>query len=393
MADGDPRMDVFGTVEPVVAHHTREQPVVDDSPSASGIQSSTRASKRAQSVDVSARPSRRRRERGDKSRLRAELDAAAPALALGRRFFSLYLFALYFLFIYFHGPAAALIIPCQTNRPANRLGCTGSRTTICSRLKRQITSFPGSTTPQNTSPPALAPNLTGTRPSGIDRTSTARSQITHSTRWPSSPYVRRSHSRAPPAPTYTDPLLRPTPPPILKADRPAYHVLLPNSDPEHTSASPEPKRTSRAAKRSSLTAMLGLGSRKKHKDGSGQDEDSTHLSVRPLNRRIDTQHTMRTFNTVYTTATAGSVDTGDRASLNVPSSPGHSGPSQGARSASGASSHHGFVATPSSTDHHTIEPSAKTLARAAATRTSSLNGMAYYTPALTLKPLALLLLA
>ncbi|CAE6521509.1 unnamed protein product [Rhizoctonia solani] len=160
-------------------------------------------------------------------------------------------------------------------------------------------------------------------------------------------------------------------PPIFKVDTSSYTGLLPNSDPEHTSASGHgPKRTSKAAKRSSLTAMLGL-SRKKHKDGSGQDEDSTHLSVRPLNRRVDTQHTMRTFNTVYTTATAGSVESGDRASLGVGSSPGHgpnSPPGQGARSASGASSNPGLATSPSLVEHPTIEPSAKTLARAAATR-------------------------
>ncbi|KAF8711683.1 hypothetical protein RHS03_01479, partial [Rhizoctonia solani] len=355
MADGDPRMDVFGTVEPVVAHHTREQPVVDDSPSASGIQSSTRASGRAQSADVSARPSRRRRERGDKSRLRAELDAAAPALALDPRIASDVLA----LERRFAAASKGKSLPSRdrphhrTHRPRPSLPISPARDHLGSIEPQQLSVLP-----------EMSPSLpeTDTTSQFSDPKSPTRLV---GPALPTSGVPTLVHPQPQPTP---DPPPSDPPPPILKADRPAYHVLLPNSDPEHISASPEPKRTSRAAKRSSLTAMLGLGSRKKHKDGSGQDEDSTHLSVRPLNRRIDTQHTMRTFNTVYTTATAGSVDTGDRASLNVPSSPGHSGPSQGARSASGASSHHGFVATPSSTDHHTIEPSAKTLARAAATR-------------------------
>ncbi|KAF8755982.1 hypothetical protein RHS01_04797 [Rhizoctonia solani] len=275
MADGDPRMDVFGTVEPVVAHHTREQPVVDDSPSASGIQSSTRASKRAQSVDVSARPSRRRRERGDKSRLRAELDAAAPALALDE----------------------------QTRESPRMYWLSNDDLQPPQKANHFLPGIDHTTehiTPSQFSDPKSPTRLVGPA-------------------LPTSGVPTLVHPQPQPTP---DPPPSDPPPPILKADRPAYHVLLPNSDPEHTSASPEPKRTSRAAKRSSLTAMLGLGSRKKHKDGSGQDEDSTHLSRAKSGRTI----------------------------------------------CSGASSHHGFVATPSSTDHHTIEPSAKTLARAAATR-------------------------
>ncbi|CAE6420432.1 hypothetical protein ACGC1H_006625 [Rhizoctonia solani] len=203
-----------------------------------------------------------------------------------------------------------------------------------------------------------------------------------------------------PSPPRSDP--PPSDPPALKVDAPAYTGLLPGSDPEHTSAS-GPKRTSRATKRSSLTAMLGLTGRKKHKDGSGQDEDSIHLSVRPLNRRVDTQHTMRTFNTVHTTATAGSIESGDRASLGVGSSPGHgpnSSPGHGARSASGTSSNPGLGTSPSLVEHPTIEPSAKTLARAAATRDqlskrygmlyASLDAQAAGSPAPGLNPLEVL---
>ncbi|CAE6462265.1 unnamed protein product [Rhizoctonia solani] len=206
-----------------------------------------------------------------------------------------------------------------------------------------------------------------------------------------------------PSPPRPDPL-PPSPPPVLKVDTPAYAVLLPNSDPEHASASSAgPKRTSRAVKRSSLTAMLGLTGRKKHKDGSGQEDDGTHLSVRPLNKRVDTQHTMRTFNTVYTIATAGSVESGDQVSLGLGSSPGH-GPSsytgQGARSASGASSNPGLGTSPSLVEPPTIEPSAKTLARAAATRDqlskrygvlyASLDSQAAGSPAHGLNPLEVL---
>ncbi|CAE6460023.1 unnamed protein product [Rhizoctonia solani] len=351
MADGDPRMDVFGAVEPVVPHHTREQPVVDDSPSASGIQSSTRASRRTQSVDVSVRPPRRRRERVDRDRLlREELGAAAPGLALDPRIASDVLA----LERRFAAASKGKSLPSRdrphhrTHRPRPSLPITPGRDHAVSTEPQQLSTLP-----------EMSPPLPET--DGASHFSDPKS--------PTRIVGPALPTSGVPTPPQTQPSSDPPPSdhsaPGLKADKPAYHVLLPNSDPEHTSASAEPKRTSRAAKRSSLTAMLGLGSRKKHKDGSRQEEDSTHLSVRPLNRRIDTQHTMRTFNTVYTTATAGSVDT---ASLNVPSSPGHSGPSQGARSASGTSSNPAFVATPSSIEAHTIEPSAKTLARAAATR-------------------------
>ncbi|CAE6421201.1 unnamed protein product [Rhizoctonia solani] len=386
MADGDPRMDVFGAVEPVVTHHSREPPVVDDSPSASGIPSSTR-SRRTQSVDVSARPARRRRERGERDRIRAELDAA-PGLVLDPRIASdvLALEKRFAAASKGKSPASRDRPHHRSHRPRHSLPITPGREHAGS-----VESHPLSTLPELSSP---------------IRESDDVSQLSD----PKSP-TRLVGPALPssgmPAPSPSPPRQDPPPPdsqPAIKIDAPAYSGLLPNSDPEHTSASgPGPKRTSKAAKRSSLTAMLGLTGRKKHKHGSGEEDDSTHLSVRPLNRRVDTQHTMRTFNTVYTTATAGSVESGDRASLGVGSSPGHgtnSSPGQGARSASGTSSNHGLATSPSSMEPPTIEPSAKTIARAAATRDqltkrydilyASLDAQAAGSPAPGLNPLQVL---
>ncbi|KAH7334427.1 hypothetical protein B0J17DRAFT_720836 [Rhizoctonia solani] len=379
-------MDVFGAVEPVVTHHSREPPVVDDSPSASGIPSSTR-SRRTQSVDVSARPARRRRERGERDRIRAELDAA-PGLALDPRIASdvLALEKRFAAASKGKSPASRDRPHHRSHRPRHSLPITPGRERAGS-----VESHPLSTLPELSSP---------------IRESDDVSQFSD----PKSP-TRLVGPALPssgmPAPSPSP--LRPDPPPsdtqpAIKIDAPSYSGLLPNSDPEHTSASgPGPKRTSKAAKRSSLTAMLGLTGRKKHKDGSGQENDSTHLSVRPLNRRVDTQHTMRTFNTVHTTATAGSMESGDRASLGIGSSPGHgtnSSPGQGARSASGTSSNPGLATSPSSMEPPTIEPSAKTLARAAATRDqltkryeilyASLDSQAVGSPAPRLNPLQVL---
>lgn len=118
-----PVMDVFGNVESISnskahpAHHTREQPAVDDTPPSSTFfthsqpvrpLSSRAGSRRTQSVDVMSRvvprqptvpsplgPARRKRGERDvghersreKDTLRAELDASAsavtPGLALG----------------------------------------------------------------------------------------------------------------------------------------------------------------------------------------------------------------------------------------------------------------------------------------------------------------------
>ncbi|KAJ1301567.1 hypothetical protein OPQ81_008815 [Rhizoctonia solani] len=387
MADGDPRMDVFGAVEPVVTHHSREQPVVDDSPSASGIPSSTRGSRKSQSVDVSARPARRRRERGERDRIRAELDAAVPALALDPRIASDVL-ALERRF----AAVSKGKSPTSRDRPPHR----------SHRPRHSLPVTPGREHPITTEPHQLSTLLELNSLRETDNVS----QLSD----PKSP-TRLVGPALPssgiPAPSLSPPRPDPPPsdpPPILKVDTPAYPVLLPNSDPEHPSASAAgPKRTSKAAKRSSLTAMLGLGSRKKHKDEVGQEEDNTHLSVRPMARRVETQHTMRTFNTVHTTATAGSLESADHASLGVGSSPGHgpgSSPGQGARSVSGTSSNPGFATSPSLMEPPTIEPSAKTLARAAATRDqlakrygmlyASLDSQAAGSPAPGLNPLGVL---
>ncbi|CAE7050432.1 unnamed protein product [Rhizoctonia solani] len=345
MAEGDPRMDVFGAVEPVVTHHSREQAVVDDSPSASGIPSSARGSRRTQSVDVSSTwigfgphftPTM--------SDLlltvrRTDPRIASDVLALERRF----------------AAASKGKSPSSRDRPHR-----------AHRVRHSLPVTPG----RDTEPLQLSTLQELSSPIPEADNASQFSDPKSPTRLVG-PALPSSGIPAPsPSPPQPDP--PPSDPPLLKVDAPAYTGLLPNSDPEHTSASGHgPKRTSKAAKRTSLTAMLGLTGRKKHKDGSGQEDDSTHLSVRPLNRRVDTQHTMRTFNTVYTTATAGSGESGDRASLGVGSSPGHgpsSSPGQGARSASGASSNPGLGTSPSLIEHPTIEPSAKTLARAAATR-------------------------
>ncbi|CAE6460051.1 unnamed protein product [Rhizoctonia solani] len=376
-------MDVFGAVEPVVVYHSREQPVVDDSPS--GMPSSTRGSRRTQSVDVSARPARRRRERGERDKIRAELDAAAPGLALDPRIASDVLALERRFAAASKGKSLA-----SRERPHHRSHKPRHSLPVTAAREHAGTTEP----PQLSTLPELSPPI---------READSTSQFSD----PKSP-TRLVGPALPssgiPAPSPSPPQSNPpsSDPPALKVDAPAYTGLLPNSDPEHTSAS-GPKRTSRATKRSSLTAMLGLTGRKKHKDGSGQDEDSTHLSVRPLNRRVDTQHTMRTFNTVHTTATAGSMESGDRASLGVGSSLGHgpnSSPGHGARSASGTSSNPGLGTSPSLVEHPTIEPSAKTLARAAATRDqlskrygmlyTSLDAQAAGSPAPGLNPLEVL---
>lgn len=118
------------------------------------------------------------------------------------------------------------------------------------------------------------------------------------------------------------------------------------------------KRTSKAAKRSSLTAMLGL-SRKKSKDKNREEKEhesshdtpaSPHL-LRPSPNRTDTHHTTRTSNTMLTTHTTATAGTA------------HSGASSGDRS-----SNHGVISVSPVDMAYVVEPSAKTLARAAATR-------------------------
>lgn len=142
----------------------------------------------------------------------------------------------------------------------------------------------------------------------------------------------------------------------IRIDKSAYASLLPSSDPEAGAGSGagEVKRTSKAAKRSSLTAMFGI-SRKKDKDREKEKEhESSHDTLaslhflRPSPNRADTHNTTRTSHTMLTTHTNATAGTS------------HSGASSGGRSGAMSASPVDMA--------DAIEPSAKTLARAAATR-------------------------
>ncbi|KAG9119065.1 hypothetical protein FRC07_006095, partial [Ceratobasidium sp. 392] len=126
----------------------------------------------------------------------------------------------------------------------------------------------------------------------------------------------------------------------IRMDKPVYSSLLPNSDPEQASASASDVKRS---KRTSLTAMFGI-TRKKDKDPhpSEKELDHTDSPIRPVPIRLDTHRTTRTVLTTHTSATAGSDDHASASGVVVSGSPMELSPA--------------------------IEPSAKTLARAAATR-------------------------
>ncbi|KAG8738468.1 hypothetical protein FRC10_006814 [Ceratobasidium sp. 414] len=355
-------VDVFGSVEPLRTpnpgdpiQHIRE--ASDSSPPTSPLFTPTRivparaASRRTQSVGGALAPRQpvvpsplgpARRKRGEreagherkreKDTLRAELDASAavaPGLALDPRIASDVLdlerrFAA-------ASKGKSPLRPPRTHTHRSRYSLPANRTDLLSPPSHTHAVH------RANSPEQLAPlaesgaGMTESDTSGGDVNGTA---LASTTVGPASP----SSAILPAVPnTPSSPKSGPSP---TRIDKPAYSSLLPNSDPEHASAS---ALDAKRSKRASLTAMFGIN-RKKDKDPRlhEKESDQAHSPPRPIPIRVDTHHTTRTVVTTHTSATAGSEDRGSGSGVVLSGSPMDLSPG--------------------------VEPSAKTLARAAATR-------------------------
>ncbi|QRW12278.1 transmembrane protein [Ceratobasidium sp. AG-Ba] len=342
-------VDVFGTVEPnsksgAALGYIRE--AVEASPPSSPVFAPLprrTSSRRTQSVDLSSRqpavpsplgPVRRKRgerereagqeRRREKDTLRAELDASAavaPGLALDPRIASDVLALERRFAAASRGKSPSSRPPrSHAHRPRHSLPVTPNRNDLLSTPNRvgsvePLAPLPESSTgdePSTTVGPALPSSAVASRPA-------------------SSPSPEPATPRSGPSP--------------IRIEKPAYASLLPSSDLEPASSGTDAVKRS---KRASLTAMFGM-TRKKDKEAHTHEKeaDSDLLRIpsppRPVPLRADTHRTSNTMLTAHTSATAGSDD--------------HAYP-------------HGHSPGGSPVNHSpaAIEPSAKTLARAAATR-------------------------
>ncbi|KAG9102867.1 hypothetical protein FRC06_000931 [Ceratobasidium sp. 370] len=355
-------VDVFGSVEPLRTHHpsdpmqhTRE--AGDSSPPTSPLFTPTRivptraGSRRTQSVGGALAPRQpaapsplgpARRKRGEreagherkreKDTLRAELDASAviaPGLALDPRIASDVL-ALERRFAAASKGKSPLRPP-RTHGHRPRHSLPANRADLLSPPSHAH-AVHRANSPEQLAP--LAESGTGMIESDTSDEGVSETVLASATVGPALP----SSATSPTIPNTPSPPK--SGPSFIRIDKPAYSSLLPNSDPEHASASAS---DAKRAKRASLTAMFGIH-RKKDKDPHlhEKESDQAHSPPRPIPIRVDTHHTTRTVLTTHTSATAGSEDRGSSSGVVLSGSPMDLSPA--------------------------IEPSAKTLARAAATR-------------------------
>ncbi|KAG8709026.1 hypothetical protein FRC09_000908 [Ceratobasidium sp. 395] len=352
MASGSTPIDVFGNVEPLRTPRPTDYTHEADSPPTSPLFTPARivparaGSRRTQSVagaSVVPRqpavpsplgPSRRKRgerdeRRREKDSLRAELEssaAVAPGLALDPRIASDVLALERRFVVASKGKSPVRPHRTHAHRPRHSLPVNRSDLSSPSHAIHRANSL------EHLAP--LPESSTGMIESDTSPGEANGSIHASATVGPALPSSAAS-SIAPSIPS--PPKSGPSP---IRVDKPVYSSLLPNSDLEQASASASDVKRS---KRTSLTAMFSLSRKKdKDKDPHPSEKESDQVSPpRPGAIRTDTHRTTRTMLTTHTSATAGSDD----------------------HSASGVMmSGSPMELSPA------IEPSAKTLARAAATR-------------------------